>query len=204
MLTQNLSDFWEKLYSKQENTWDLGTVTPALLEYFKHSTCPKEGRVLVPGAGFGHDALAWAERGHETLAVDFCPTAVDALEMLSRKNKNLSIVDADLFELDPKDHGLFDIVYDYVTFASVHPGRRDEYFEVWTKMLKDDGLILFFLYPIDNHSNPMQGPPHCTSEGELLARMDGIFDVEQRIKPTNSVPQREGKEEIWLLRKAIG
>lgn len=199
MLTQNLAEFWEDLYTEGKDDWDLNGVTPALEEFFNHELCPKEGRVLVPGAGKGHDALAWAERGHETVAVDFCPTAVDALEMLSRKCKNLSVVDSDLFELTTKDVGEFDFIYDYWTFGAIHPGRRDEYFEVWTKMLKEGGKIIFFLYPLDNHGSPLQGPPHCTSDGELMARMDGIFNIEERIVPTKSVDGRQGKEEIWIL-----
>ena len=49
----------------------------------------------------------------------------------------------------------------------------------------------------------LQGPPHPTSEGELMARLGGVFDVVERIKPVNSLPEREGKEEIWLLKKCL-
>ena len=35
-----------------------------------------------------------------------------------------------------------------------------------------------------------------------MARLDGVLEVEERIKPKKSAPERMGKEEIWLLRKA--
>ena len=72
MLTQNLSEFWENLYSEGKDYWDLKGPTPALQEFFKHKLCPKakKGSVLVTGAGRGHDAAAWATRGHEVVAVD--------------------------------------------------------------------------------------------------------------------------------------
>jgi hypothetical protein len=112
----------------------------------------------------------------------------------------------DLFSLSPKDDKrggqLFDIVYDYCAFTAIHPGRRDEFFEVCYKMMKDDGLLILFLYPLMN-GKTLQGPPHATSEGELMARLGGVFDVVERIKPTNSIPGREGKEEIWLLKKCL-
>ena len=210
MLTQNLSEFWENLYSEGKDYWDLKEPTPALLEFFKHKQCPakpKKGSVLVVGAGRGHDAAAWAARGHEVVAVDFCPTAVDALDSLQRKTKNLKALDLDLFELSPKDAKkcgqTFDFVYDYCCFTAIHPGRRDELIEVWHKMLKPDGIVIAFFYPLTN-GNTMQGPPHCTTEGELMARLDGIFDVVARIKPTTSIKARAGKEEIWLLKKAEG
>ena len=36
-----------------------------------------------------------------------------------------------------------------------------------------------------------------------MARLGGVFDVVERIKPTNSIAGREGKEEIWLLKKCL-
>ncbi len=146
MLTQNLPDFWEQFYMEKKAYWDLKKATPALQEFFTHPSCPASGNVLIPGAAFGYDAEAWALRGHQVLAVDFSPTAVDELDRLSRKHKNFKSLDLDLFELSPKDPkkggAQFDIIYDYCTFSAIHPGRRDEYLEVWYKMLKDDGIII--------------------------------------------------------------
>ena len=162
MLTQNLPDFWDNLYAEGKDYWNLKKVTPALTEFFKHPSCPATGSVLVPGAGFGYDAEAWALRGHDVLAVDFAPSAVDELDHLSRKHKNLRSLDLDLFSLSPKDDKrggqLFDIVYDYCCFTAIHPGRRDEFFEVCYKMMKDDGLLILFLYPLMN-GKTLQGPP---------------------------------------------
>ncbi len=202
MLTQNLPDFWEKKYSNDEANWDLGQPTPALTHFFNHPACPTEGKVLVLGAGRGYDAEAWVNRGHEVVAVDFCPTAVDALESLSRKHSKLTAVDSDLFELDPKKLGQFDIIYEYTCFSAIHPGRRDEYFEVWYKMLKDDGVVVSLFFPISNDS-PNQGPPHPTSEGELMARLDGIFEIENQVHPEESAAGREGLEQFWMLKKVL-
>ena len=64
MLTQNLPEFWDNLYAEGKDYWNFKKATPALLEFFKHPSCPAEGSVLIPGAGFGYDAEAWALRGH--------------------------------------------------------------------------------------------------------------------------------------------
>lgn len=103
MLTQNLPEFWDNLYAEGKDYWNTKKATPALLEFFKNPSCPATGSVLVPGAGFGYDAEAWAMRGHDVLAVDFAATAVDELDHLSRKHKNLRSLDLDLFTLSPKD-----------------------------------------------------------------------------------------------------
>ena len=200
MLTQNLPDFWEKKYTDEDDKWDLGKPTPALEAFFQSDACPKEGNVLILGAGRGHDAIAWAEKGHKVTCVDFAPTAIDALETLSRKHPNITSMDLDLFELNPKQLEQFDIIYEYNCYSAIHPGRRDEFFEIWYKMLKDDGKVVALFYPISNDS-PSAGPPHPTSEGELMARLDGIFEIETRVSTEGSIEERAGLEEFWLLTK---
>ncbi|GHV12181.1 hypothetical protein AGMMS49938_04220 [Fibrobacterales bacterium] len=204
-LTQNIPQYWENWYAEGKDTWDLGCATPALLEFFKHPSCPKKGSVLVPAAGRGWDAEAWAKRGHSVLAVDFSPTACDCLENLSQRTQNLRMLNLDMFLLSPKNKEKggekFDIIYDYCTFAGVHPGRRDEYFEMLLKMLKDDGVVVFFLFPLHEEYSDDYNPPHSTTEGELAVRFKGVFKVEKKIKPTKSIKRRAGREEIWLLRK---
>jgi len=200
MLTQNLPEFWETMYQSRKDKWDLGKANPSLLEFFKNPLCPKKGRVLVPGAGRGWDAAAWAQRGHETVAVDFAQSAVSALSTLAEKHPKLSVLNIDLFELSPKSTEPFEIIYEYGCFSAIHPGRRDEYFEVWDKMLRPGGLVIAIFYPIIN-STSLNGPPHPTSEGELMARLDGVLDVEEQIKPKKSTAERADKEQVWLLRK---
>jgi methyl halide transferase len=201
MLTQNLPEYWEDLYKAKKDIWDLGKVSPILEEIFKADACPKTGRVLVPGAGRGYDAAAWAQRGHETLAVDFSQTAYAALTALTEKQRKLTVLNIDLFELSPKSTEPFDIIFEYGCFNSVHPGRRDEYFEVWDKMLQPNGIVIAAFYPIIR-STSLEGPPHPTSEGELMARLDGVFDIQEKIIPKKSIKERAGKEEIWILTKA--
>ena len=69
-------------------------------------------------------------------------------------------------------------------------------------MLKDDGLFICLMFPLMN-GKTLQGPPHCTSEGELMARLDGVFDIVERVPAVNSLPGREGKEEFWLMKKCL-
>ncbi len=201
MLTQNLAEYWEKLYKKKKDSWSLGHSTPAMLEFFDHPACPKSGRVLVPGAGMGYDAAEWARRGYETLAVDFAQTAFESLCKWSDELSKLSVLKLDLFDLSPKSTESFDIVYEYACFSSIHPGRRDEYFEIWHKMLKDDGLVIAIFYPLIEQTN-LEGPPHPTSELELMARLDGVFEIVDQIVPTQTTEARQGQEQIWLLKKA--
>ena len=201
MLTQNLPEYWEELYKAKKDNWSLGIPSPPLQEFFNHLSCPNEGRVLVPGAGKGHDAAEWAKRGYETLAVDFAQTPFESLSKFAEENTNLSVVKLDLFDLSPKSTETFDIIFEYGCFCAIHPGRRDEYFEIWNKMLKPTGIVIALFYPLISDTN-LEGPPHPTSDGELMARLDGVFKVIEQIPAQNSVESREGKEEFWILKQA--
>lgn len=200
MITQNLPEYWESKYQDQDDSWELGHATPPLIRFFDHPLCPKEGRVLVPGAGKGHDAAEWAKRGYETVAVDFAQSAFESLSRYAEMYHNLSIMKMDIFDLSPRSTELFDIVFEYTCFCAIHPGRRDEYFEIWHKMIKPNGVVIALFFPIIPHTN-LDGPPHPTSEGELMARLDGVFHVEARIPALGSVKNRVGKEEFWILKK---
>ncbi|MCL2282264.1 MAG: TPMT family class I SAM-dependent methyltransferase [Fibromonadales bacterium] len=206
-LTPNVPQYWEFLYEKGRDDWDLGEATPALLDFFEHPACPKAGKVLVPAAGKGWDAEAWAKRGHDVVAVDFCSSAFDALEKLSEVNNNLTVLNTDVFLLNPRKAKQFEIIYDYFGFNSVHPGRRDEYVDMWRRMLKDDGFLIGFFCPLCSEKYG-EIPPYSISGKELEARFKGIFEIMEKIAPENSAmdragTNRAGREEIWLLRKIV-
>jgi len=209
-LTPNIPQYWEMLYEQGKDNWDLGKVTPALLDFFENPLCPKDGDVLVPGAGRGWDAEAWAKRGHNVIATDFCSYVFDILEKLADKMHNLKVLNTDMFLLSPFDKNIpgkkFDIIYDYCSFNSIHPGRRDEYIEMLLRMIKDDGLVIGFFFPL-NDEKLREIPPYNISSEELEVRFNGIFNIENKIVPKNSatdrVGDRTGIEEIWLLRKII-
>jgi len=210
-LTPNVPQYWEILYEEGMDEWDLGEATPALLEFFEYPSCPKTGNVLVPAAGRGWDAEAWAKRGYNVVAVDFCSSAFDALEKLSDNNNNLTALNTDMFLLNPYDKRTcgkqFDIIYDYFGFNSVHPGRRDEYVEMWLRMLKDEGLLIGFFCPLGDEKY-REGPPYGISKEELEVRFNGMLEIRERIVPKKSAKDRAGWdrtgiEEIWLLRKIL-
>jgi cyclopropane fatty-acyl-phospholipid synthase-like methyltransferase len=207
-LTPNVPQYWEMLYEQGKDDWDLGEASPALLEFFEHPDCPKGGDVLIPGAGRGWDAQAWAKRGHSVVAIDFCSSAFDILEKLSDKISNLTALNTDMFLLNPCDKKncgkKFDIIYDYCSFNSIHTGRRDEYIEMLFRMIKDDGLLIGFFFPLSDERSK-ENPPYSISRSELEVRFNGIFEIENKIVPKKSAKDksgdRKGREEIWLLRK---
>ncbi len=64
---------WESLYQIGDTRWDKGRPAPGLVEFLAREPRIPRGRVLVPGCGRGHDAVAWASAGHEVLALTSPP-----------------------------------------------------------------------------------------------------------------------------------
>ena len=69
------AESWEQRYVEGSTGWDLGGPPPALVDLLA-SLGGGPRRVLVPGCGNGHDAVAWAKAGHAVVAVDYAPSAV--------------------------------------------------------------------------------------------------------------------------------
>ena len=67
---------------------------------------PRGARILDAGAGIGRVAAALARRGHDVTAVEPDP----ALAAEARRHPDLTVLQADILQLDPAETGAFDLV----------------------------------------------------------------------------------------------
>jgi SAM-dependent methyltransferase len=92
-------DFWEGLYARGEDGWDLKAAAPPLVD-FVQTSAPPRGRVLVPGCGRGHDARFLAAHGYDVLAVDFSAAALrDARALAGGEGVSVAFEERDVFGL---------------------------------------------------------------------------------------------------------
>ncbi len=150
------ADQWNARYAGGRPPWDLGSPPPALLNLIA-SLSPGERRVLVPCAGYGHDAIAWANAGHDAVAVDFAALAVERARDIARtRGANLQIEQADLFNLPSAYAGSFDLVWEQTCLAALDPERREAYFAAMAWALRPGGDFYGLLW---NHGRG-GGPPY--------------------------------------------
>jgi len=72
---------WRKRWEGDTRGWELGkTVHPRLAEFEERLLPDKSARVLVPLAGQSHDVAHLAWRGHNVVAVEGVPAALDAFK----------------------------------------------------------------------------------------------------------------------------
>lgn len=195
----NFPDKWEADYRRRTDGWDLGGPTPALKRLASDGGLPP-GRLIVLGAGRGHDARGFARQGFAVTAVDFAPHAVREMKALADPLAPVDVLSRDLFKLPADLNDTFDYVLEYTCFCAIDPKRRAEYADLVQRLLKPGGTYIDLAFPLDGRPG---GPPFATSPEEMQGLFERRgFQLLSREVPSDSVPQRRGAEELLLFRKA--
>lgn len=192
----NFPTKWDADYQCRSDGWDLGGPTP-VFERLAASGRFKPGRMLVPGAGRGHDAREFARHGFQVTAIDFSAHAVAEMRRLAEPGVPVEIIQSDLFTLPRTLNHTFDYVLEYTCFCAIDPTRRNDYADLMTRLIKPGGIYIDLAFPIDAHKG---GPPFAVSIPEILATFEARgFRLLGRETPRNSVPQRRGREELLFF-----
>ncbi len=193
--------YWEELYRRGEDGWDMGTPTPVFVDLLSGGTF-EPGAALVLGCGRGHDAVLFASRGFDVTAVDFSRTAIDETAALAAaRGVRLRLLERDLFTLVPELDGAFDYVVEYVTFCAVDPRRRSEYADLVGRVLKPGGTFIGLFFPLEARPG---GPPFGVSLDEVKRLFSRRCDLISSVVPQTSVKPRQGREALTIWRRRSG
>jgi SAM-dependent methyltransferase len=195
----NHADFWEANYRGARLNWDLGGPTPVFCALAESGIIPP-GRMIVLGAGLGHDARLFARHGHQVTALDFAPGAARAMSALQDPAHPIVVLQADFFNLPPALDGIFDTVLEYVFYCAIDPVRRPAYAEVVARLLRPDGRFFGLIFPTDEHPG---GPPFTARPAELIALLEarGLALERREVRPETIKPRRD-REELVVMRLA--
>ena len=197
----NSAGKWEADYRRGTDGWDLGGPTPVFRRLLASGQFAP-GRVIVLGAGRGHDAREFARRGFQVTAVDFTPYAAHEMQRLAEPGAPIKVLQADIFTLLHTLDGTFDYVLEYTCFCAIDPSRRAEYADLVARLLRSGGIYIALAFPLDTHEG---GPPFAVSAAEIeILFRDRGFGLLAREVPADSVPQRRGLEELFVFQKAGG
>jgi hypothetical protein len=166
----NEHQFWTNIYRTEQPRWDLGEPSHALPKLVPQLKLQRS-RVLVPGAGAGHDAAWFAAQGHLVTALDFSEEAIKRARQKYQHLPNLTFMHADIFQLPRSTDGAFDIVFEHTCYCAISPNRRNELIKVWRRALVENGHVMGVFFTMDK---PV-GPPYGGSEWELRSRLNKDF-----------------------------
>ena len=165
---------WEARWQAGDAPWDLGRAPPALEALA--ASCPAPLRVFVPGAGRGHDAVAWARHGHGVTALDIAPTAVaEGRALAAEAGVEIEWLCGDLFDLPGHLHRQYDVVWEQTCFCAIEPARRPDYVAAVASLLGEGGTLRALLW---NHGKG-GGPPFDVAPEHARSALAAHFLVQR-------------------------
>ena len=191
-------EFWDDLYARGGDGWELGAPALPLVDFF--ATARLDGRrVAVPGSGRGHDARFLARQGYETVGFDFSPAALKAARALAAREGSTARFEAtDVFTLGRVLPNAFDGVWEYTCFCAIDPARRAEYVASLAGTVRPGGWLLGCFFPLRGVS---AGPPFPVSTHQVRRLLAPAFRIERAFPPLRSVRGRQGREWMVLARR---
>jgi len=193
----NLKDqeYWNKRWENRETGWDIGTASPAIVEYMK--LYPDRGAcILIPGCGNAHEAAALLTLGFTNITLlDIAPYAVSGLQKKFSGLPEIRILCEDFFEHREE----YDLIIEQTFFCAISPGRRKEYVLKAASLLHEKGKLIGLLF---NRIFETEGPPYGGTAEEYQSLFSESFHINIMEPCTNSIPPRAGTELIIeLIRK---
>ena len=195
----NSPSFWEDVYQRGEAGWDQGGPTPVFLRLLESKQFAP-GKIIVLGAGRGHDAREFSRHGFTVTAVDFAADAARDMRALAEPTAPVEILQADIFDLPPALDGTFDYVLEYTCFCAIDPSRRAEYADLVARLLKTDGIYVDMAFPLETGDS---GPPFAVAVDDVITLFHARgFTLLHREFPRDSIQPRRRREELLIFQKS--
>ena len=181
-------EFWDARYRDGVTPWDAAGVPPSLAAFLPSIPA---SRVLIPGCGSGYEVRAFAERGHDVLAIEFSDAAIEAAQralgpLADRVRK------ADFFAFDAVP---FDLVYERAFLCALPRRLWRQWARRVAELLRPGGALAGFFYLDDNE----RGPPFGILREQLEELLRGFALQDDRPVPAGeSIPVFKGKE-VWQV-----
>ncbi len=204
----NSPEYWSERYRRGDTPWDLGNPTPAFAALVERIDFPKPSptyrpQVLIPGCGYGHDALMLAQRGYVVTAVDFAPEALEYLQHNAQLlGVKLTTLCRDVFTLPEIYSAAFDVVLEYTCYCAIDPSRRQEYAHILWALTKPNGIVAGLFFPLDDVERSQ--PPFTVRLTDIHSEFEnaGFVLIASEV-PLESHPARAGREQLLIFRKPL-
>ena len=191
--------FWDSKYQNNDTGWDIGEATPIFINWSK--SLEFNQKILVPGAGNGHDALYLASLNHEVYALDFSKNAINNIKnQASEKSIIINTICKDFFNLHKTYNNYFDVILEYTFFCAIPINKRSDYIKKIYNLLKSNGIFVGILLPV-NKPLSQGGPPYGINIKRTISDFKKYFNILEINKSPISIPPRKDNEVFIVLSK---
>jgi SAM-dependent methyltransferase len=188
---------WDERYKSNDTPWNKFGPAPELVHFLDKNYV--NGRVLVPGCGFGYDAADLAKSGQcRVMGLDISMTAIVEAHLRHQNVSQLEFHQGDIFNPFPELINAFDWVFEHTCFCAIEPEQRRAYVDFVHDSLREGGHYLAIMF---RDTGSEDGPPYSISAEEVQELFGSRFKVEKQWEPETSFPGREDSEFCWLMRK---
>lgn len=185
--------FWENKYQEQQTGWNVGQISTPLKEYIDQLV-NKDLKILIPGAGFGHEALYLQSQGFSNITViDLAATPLNYL--IERGFPKENTREIDFFACHEKG---FDLILEQTFFCALDPKLRKQYALKMHELLAPKGKLagVLFSFPLTH-----EGPPFGGCHEEYIELFSEHFEIKTLDKSYNSIEPRQGRELFFIFEK---
>lgn len=188
-------DYWDEKYAQNTTGWDIGYVSTPLRAYIDQLQ-NKDSKILIPGAGNGHEVEYLFNKGFTNIhVIDIALQPLKNLKSRIASFPEENLIHMDFFDLKTSD---FDLILEQTFFCALDPSLRNAYAAKMHELLAPNGKIVGLLFDCTFKKD---GPPFGGSEAEYR----GIFSRDYKIKVLerayNSIKPREGNELFFIFEK---
>ncbi len=184
---------WSLRYSSGNTPWDMRRPHPELarrLVLDPSLGLARVGRVLIPGCGQGHDALAFAEAGWDVVAVDFA-SALAPLVRQRIESAGGTFLHDDALTVDDRE---FDLVFDHTFFCAVDPSARPGFGSMVGRVLRLGGSLVSIVFPVGREPGDC-GPPHRMEVDDVTDVLGPGFVLSEQSEPFRT--GRRAWSHVW-------
>lgn len=187
MQTKFNKDYWENKYIQQNTGWDIGSVSTPLKNYIDQLT-NKQLKILIPGAGNGHEVAYLASKGFsDVTVVDIAQTPLKNIQKNIPDFPKENLIQQNFF-----DHqNQYDLIIEQTFFCALDPILREKYAKKMKRLLKPKGKLVGLLF---NFELTPDGPPFGGSLNEYLSLFTPLFEIKVLENCYNSIKPRENRE----------
>lgn len=181
------ASYWEQRYCAQDTGWDLGRISTPLKTYIDGLT-DFDQKILIPGAGNGHEAIYLHNKGfRQVYVLDWSSSALSNIQQECLNFPKEHLICSDFFEHQQQ----YDLILEQTFFCALTPDLRPQYAAHMASLLKPKGRLVGLLFdaPLNNDVPPFGGTKH-----EYLDYFRPYFALDTFEPCYNSIPQRLGRE----------
>jgi len=187
-------DYWNKLYEEGMTGWDMGHVSPPIMEYFDQLT-NKSIKILIPGAGNAWEVEYLHKSGFTNVfLLDFSENSIENFKKRCPDFPENKIIKTDFF-----DHTkTYDLIIEQTFFSSFHPKNRQRFASQINNLLNNGGKYVGLLF---NHGFNFTGPPFGGTPRTYFNLFKKDFNFKYFETAHNSIKPRNKRELFILLEK---